>query len=53
MGETESISFLGMNFLLIAGVGLLIFTYFVLLIRKRWKENFLHKDTKKSHDSAP
>jgi len=30
------------NLLLIAGLSLLIFVYLVLLIRKRWKNNFLH-----------
>jgi hypothetical protein len=30
------------NVLLIAGLLLLIFVYLVLLIRKRWKNNFLH-----------
>jgi hypothetical protein len=30
------------NVLLIAGLLLLIFIYLVLLIRKRWKNNFLH-----------
>ena len=51
--DSESISFLGMNLLLIAGVGLLIFLYFVLLIRKRWKENFLHKDPHKHDEPEP
>lgn len=36
------------NVLLIAGLFLLIFIYLVLLIRKRWKNNFLHpQDSKK------
>lgn len=42
MDEPDSVTFLGLNLLLIAGVGLLIFIYLVLLIRKRWKANFLH-----------
>ena len=45
--SSESISFLWMNLLLIAGVGLIIFVYFVLLVRKRWKEGFMHKDRRK------
>jgi hypothetical protein len=32
----------GWNVLLVGGVGLLIFIFFVLLTRKRWKANFLH-----------
>jgi hypothetical protein len=36
------------NVLLIAGLLLLIFIYLVLLIRKRWKNNFLHpQETRK------
>jgi hypothetical protein len=45
---TDGVSFLTLNLLLIAGVFLLIFVYFVLLIRKRWKQGFLHQvDEKK------
>jgi hypothetical protein len=40
--ETDTVSFVGMNLLLVGGVGLLIFIFFVLLTRKRWKANFLH-----------
>ena len=40
--ESEGFSFLGLNLLIIAGVGLLIFVYLLLLIRKRWKQGFLH-----------
>ena len=40
--ESESVTFLGLNLLIIAGVTLLIFVYLVLLIRKRWKQGFLH-----------
>lgn len=46
--EPDTVSFVGMNLLLIGVVGLLIFAYFVLLIRKRWKQGFLHQvDEKK------
>lgn len=40
--EADSVSFVGWNLLLVGGVGLLIFIFFVLLTRKRWKANFLH-----------
>jgi len=40
--DSEGVSFLGMNLILLGLVGLLIFGYLVLLIRKRWKHNFLH-----------
>jgi len=40
--EAESFSFVGLNLLLVGGVGLIIFVFFVLLTRKRWKANFLH-----------
>jgi hypothetical protein len=40
--ETDAVSFVGWNVLLVGGVGLLIFIFFVLLTRKRWKANFLH-----------
>ena len=41
--EPDTVSFVGMNLILIGVVGLLIFGYFVLLIRKRWKQGFLHQ----------
>jgi|APIni6443716594_1056825.scaffolds.fasta_scaffold478446_1 hypothetical protein len=40
--DSDSVSFLGLNVIVIAVVLLLIFAYFVLLIRKRWKAGFLH-----------
>jgi hypothetical protein len=40
--ESESVSFLGLNFIVIGVLLLIIFTYFVLLIRKRWKAGFMH-----------
>jgi len=47
--EPDTVSFVGMNLILIGVVGLLIFAYFVLLIRKRWKQGFLHHvDEKKA-----
>ena len=40
--DTDSLTFLGGNLLLLGGLLLLIFIYLVILIRKRWKEGFLH-----------
>ena len=40
--ETDIVSFVGQNLLLVGVVGLLIFIFFVMLTRKRWKANFLH-----------
>jgi hypothetical protein len=46
--DSESVNFLGLNFIVIGVVFLLIFAYFVLLIRKRWKAGFMHSvETKK------
>jgi len=55
--ETDAVSFVGWNLLLIGGIGLLIFIFFVLLTRKRWKANFLHppdpdKDKKKEEQGG-
>ena len=35
-------TFLWQNILLIGALTLVIFVFWVLLIRKRWKQNFLH-----------
>ena len=40
--DGDSLTFLGNNLLLLGGLLLLIFVYLVILIRKRWKEGFLH-----------
>jgi hypothetical protein len=40
--QPESVDFLSQNIILIGVVALGIFGYLVLLIRKRWKKNFLH-----------
>jgi hypothetical protein len=40
----EVVNFLGSNILLIGIVFLIFFAYMVLLIRKRWRQNFLHPD---------
>jgi hypothetical protein len=47
----EGVDFLGLNFIALGGIGLLIFVYLVLLIRKRWKQNFLHQAPAKKDDS--
>ncbi len=47
----DSVDFIGLNFIAIAGIGLLIFVYLVLLIRKRWKQNFLHQTPEKKDSS--
>jgi hypothetical protein len=47
----EGVDFLGLNFIAIGGMGLLIFVYLVLLIRKRWKQNFLHQAPEKKSNS--
>jgi len=46
--ETDIFSFVGQNLLLVGVVGILIFIFFILLTRKRWKANFLHPPD--SHD---
>lgn len=46
--DPESVSFIGLNLIVIGVVALAIFAYLVLLIRKRWKENFLHKVDEKT-----
>ena len=38
----DGMSFIWQNVLLISAVFLIIFIYLVLIIRKRWKQNFLH-----------
>ena len=43
--------FLGLNIILIGIVALVIFGYLILLIRKRWKKNFLHDVDEKEKGS--
>jgi len=50
--DSNSVTFLGLNLLLIGGVLLLIFVYLVLLIRKRWKANFLHPPVEKDKEKS-
>jgi Mn2+/Fe2+ NRAMP family transporter len=49
MGEQDpqNINFIQENLVLIGVVVLGIFVYLVMLIRKRWKQNFLHSSTEK------
>jgi hypothetical protein len=42
----DDISFLNMNVLFIGFVALVVFIYFVLLLRRRWKNKFLHQSPK-------
>ena len=42
MQNSQGISFLGENLIAIGVIGLLMFVYLVLLVRKRWKKGFLH-----------
>lgn len=50
MGDPTLTDFLQKNLILIGFILIAIFVYLVLLIRKRWKQGFLHtppKDEKK------
>lgn len=54
----DSMSFIWQNVLLISAVFLVIFVYLVLIIRKRWRQNFLHvseieKEKQKQHRQSP
>jgi hypothetical protein len=46
MQNNDSFSFIGMNLITIAVIGLLMFVYLIFLVRKRWRKGFLH-DRKK------
>lgn len=48
----DQISFLNLNVLLIGFVVLLVFVYLVLLLRRRWKNKFLHTPPK-SQERGP
>ncbi len=48
----DDISFLNMNVLFIGFVALVVFIYFVLLLRRRWKNKFLHQPRKESKREA-
>jgi hypothetical protein len=46
--DSETVQFVGLNIIVITVVLLFLFAYLILLIRKRWKANFLHPpDSKK------
>jgi hypothetical protein len=49
--DPQAVSFLQENLLLIGIIVIAIFGYLLLLIRKRWKNNFRHDDGQK-HDST-
>jgi hypothetical protein len=50
MGEQDpqSINFLGMNIIIVGVFVLAAFVYLVIMIRKRWKRDFLHEADKKT-----
>jgi|WetSurMetagenome_2_1015567.scaffolds.fasta_scaffold112168_3 hypothetical protein len=50
MGEQDpqSINFLGMNIIIVGVFVLAAFAYLVIMIRKRWKRDFLHEADKKT-----
>ncbi len=50
MENPTIVDFVKSNLILIGGILLVIFVYLILLIRKRWKQDFMHvppKDEKK------
>jgi hypothetical protein len=48
---SQDVSFLNLNVLLIGVVGLLVFAYLVMIIRRRWRSKFLHDKGKKDQSS--
>ena len=52
MGEQDpqSIDFLGLNIIIIGVFVLAAFAYLVILIRKRWKRDFVHEPEKKPRE---
>lgn len=48
--DQGTVSFLSMNIILLGIIGIVVFGYFLLLIRKRWQQNFLHHGEKKKPD---
>lgn len=48
----EDVSFLNLNVLLIGVVGLLVFAYLVMIIRRRWRSKFLHERKKDENSTA-
>ena len=45
--DPQEVSFFRDNLVLIAVVAMGIFGYLVMLIRKRWRQNFLHRKQRK------
>ena len=48
MGDPTLVDFLKNNLILIGIILLVIFVYLLLLIRKRWKQGFLHVPPKEN-----
>lgn len=48
--DQDTYAFWSMNLFLLLVVGIVVFGYFVLLIRKRWQKNFLHDSDKGEQD---
>lgn len=48
MGEQEpqNVNFLGLNIVILSMFALVVFGYLLVLIRRRWKTGFLHRDKK-------
>lgn len=44
--DQDTYTFWGMNLFLLLIIGIAVFGYFLLLIRKRWQKNFLHDSDK-------
>ncbi len=51
--DQGTVSFLSMNIILLGIIGIVVFGYFLLLIRKRWQQNFLHQGDRKKKDVKP
>ena len=45
--DNQGMDFIGQNLIAIGIIGLLMFIYLILLIRKRWKRGFLHDQERK------
>lgn len=48
--DQGTVSFLSMNIILLGIIGIVVFGYFLLLIRKRWRQNFLHHGDRKKRN---
>jgi hypothetical protein len=45
--DPQSINFLGLNIIFVGIFVLAAFAYLIILIRKRWKRDFIHEPEKK------